>query len=187
MIDHSKKYVIEFKDGDKMEVSSKFIELSTTYNNLLDDITDDDEDIVSLPCSEQWKKESYNELYTAYNTLINKQPDYFTKLSKNTNYSCPENRDLTETEVELKYSSEKYPIIFEMLAIANFLDMKTFIQLLAKIIANKINEARISDNDQDIINLLGNPDNVLTPEQQEFYDNKVEVLKTLKENQNVSI
>ena len=182
-----KTYFIQLTNDVKLNVDVNFVYLSNTFKNLLGDCDCGDESEIGLPVSNNWSNQSYKELYKAYNTLIQKQPDYFEKLAQNVQYQSPDNRCLTETEQELKFTTEQYPILFEMLSVANFLDMNTFIQLLSKIIAHKINEARVSNSDQDIHNLLGNPEIELTPEQQQFYNEKVEVLESLKMNEKLSM
>lgn len=190
MASSEQKYFIQFnhdEHNEKLFVDENFVNLSTTFKNMLGDCDCGDESEIELPVSDNWSNQSYKDLYQAYNTLIQKQPDYFEKLAQNDQYQSPDNRCLTETEQELKFTPEQYPILFEMLSVANFLDMETFIQLLSKIIAHKINEARLTDSDQDIHNLLGNPEVELTPEQQQFYDEKVEVLETLEKNEKLSM
>lgn len=188
MVDSTKNYSIQFKDEEIFKVSPNFVKLSKTWTNMLEDIHCEEEDgQILLPCSENFSNQSYIELYNAYNILISKEADYFTKLEQNQYYNSPDNRILTETENELKYTPEQYPLLFEMISAANFLDMNTFIQLLSKMIAHKINEARLSDSDQDIHNLLGNPEVELSAEQQQLYDQKVEVLESLKKNEAVSM
>jgi hypothetical protein len=186
MVDSSKTFVLLFSNKEEFTVQPQFVNLSKTFTNMLDDLDMDDE-IITLPCSENWKNESYKELYKAYQILIEKQPDYFIKLEESDNYHSPENRCLTETEQELKFSPEQYNVLFEMLSIANYLDMNTFIQLMAKIIAHKINDARLSNEDSQIHDLLGNPNVELTTEEQKFMDEKKEVLETLQQNESASI
>lgn len=187
MVDSSKNYVLEFDNKEELSVKSGFVDLSKTFTNMLGDCEIEDEEKISLPCSSNWKNDSYKQLYQSYLTLIEKQPDYFIKLEDDDSYHSPENRALTETEQELKFTPDQYNVLFEMLSIANYLDMNTFIQLLAKIIAHKINEARLSNEDSQIYDLLGNPTVELTAEEQKFMDEKKEVLETLEKNESVSM
>lgn len=187
MVDPTKEYYLSFSDQEEFKVTSDFVVLSKTFTNLLEDIDSSTEEKILLPCSNNWSNESYKKLYQSFNILISIEPDYFEKQAQNKDYNSPDNRTLSSTEQHLKFTPEEYPILFEMISVANFLDMVTFIQLLAKYIAHKINEARLSDNDQDILNLLGNPDMELDAEEQQFLEDKKAVLENLKQNETVSM
>ena len=78
-------------------------------------------------------------------------------------------------------------MLFEILCAVNLLDMQPYSLLLSKIIAHKINESRISGNDQEIYDILGNPDVELTEEQKSSIDQKVEILEALKRNEEASM
>ena len=187
MVDSTKTYMFQFHDGTVFEVSPNFVEHSDTFSNMLSDIVDDS-DKINLPCSNRWSNETYKQLYFSYRKLISNNQNYFTELAKNIEeYNSPHKRSLTDTEKELQFNPDQFQLLFQMLTVSDYLGMNTFIQLFSKIIAHKITGARISGNDQEIYDLLGNPEIELNSEQQQFYKDKIEILETLEKNEAVSM
>jgi hypothetical protein len=182
------KYVLLFTDSSEFEVNQDFVMLSKFFRNVLDDLgTEEGETVIKLPVPDNWKNEVYKEVYSNYLKIVEKQADYFVELENDSDYTSPGYRDLSEVEKVLQFEPSQFSMLFEILCAVNLLDMQPYSLLLSKIIAHKINESRISGNDQEIYDILGNPEIELTEEQKTAVEQKVEILEALKRNEEASM
>jgi hypothetical protein len=180
MCDPSKKYFFEFKDGEKLEISSNFASLSPIITRMQDDLNDESDEFIIPTQHTPYGIETYKQMYEIYTKITSIDKDFFTTTASSKEYELPENRTLKDLELKFKFQDVENDLLNKTLHLSIFLEMKGFENYLGKLIAYKIAEILSSNVDtsqqkEHILKIIPNADDPVSDEEMTF----VEKLRTL--------